>query len=331
MAVMKFPRCSVLLSAILALVCGCGTPRQTIPVSADTASSSTHTIDRKTPESLASLNKLFLQSYRARQLVVKSNTSPVIFANFDSLILFWNGTIETNRVIPGIYHSLKAVAHVPFGVYLRLVGCAGERDPIVPDELLAELKQYKDGIGEAEASLEQAGFFPCQLSRQREILSKSKTCLKDVISTHKVTRKDLLDFAHGVGPLLLANANDAAVAQLDMTHRAVMQWKKRIPPEEWKRLVVVVSGPQMPRRLNIFTQYFAKVLGENGNHLGYPLEGRRLIYAEQIFGGRDPLDLMATTLVDGDAGEAFFGNRWRMSRDILADGAKEYLRGIKVE
>ena len=106
----------------------------------------------------------------------------------------------------------------------------------------------------------------------------------------------------------------------------------------------------MPRRLNIFTQYFAKVLGESASFEnvhsspepdrgggrgrttdGYPLEGRRLIYAEQIFGGRDQLDLMATTFVDGDASEAFFGDRWRMSRDILADGAKEYLRRIKAD
>ncbi len=35
---------------------------------------------------------------------------------------------------------------------------------------------------------------------------------------------------------------------------------------------------------------------------------------------RDHLDLMATTFVDGDASEAFFGDRWRMSRDVLADG-----------
>ena len=239
--------------------------------------------------------------------------------------------METNRVIPGIYHSLKAVDHVAFGVYLRVVGFAGEADSSVPEDSLEELKKYKDGVGKAEAALERAGFLPGQLSRQREILSKSKSYLDEVINVGSARRKGLIEFARSVRPLLLANANDAAVAQLEMTHSAVMRWKKRIPPEEWNRLVVVVSGPQMPRRLNIFTQYFAKVVGESGSHLGYPLEGRRLIYAEQIFGGRDPLDLMATTFVDGDASEAFFGDRWRMSRDILADGAKEYLRGIKIE
>jgi hypothetical protein len=116
-----------------------------------------------------------------------------------------------------------------------------------------------------------------------------------------------------------------------MTHAAVMRWKKRIPPDEWKRLVVVVRGPQMPRRMNILTQYFAKVLDEPSHNLGYPLESRRLIYAEFIPPGRDHLDLMSTAFIDGDASEAFFGDRWRMSRDLLADGAQEYLRGIRFE
>jgi hypothetical protein len=53
-----------------------------------------------------------------------------------------------------------------------------------------------------------------------------------------------------------------------------------------------------------------------------------LIYAESIMSNRDHLDLMATTFVDGDASEAFFGDRWRMSRDLLADGAQKYLRRL---
>jgi hypothetical protein len=62
--------------------------------------------------------------------------------------------------------------------------------------------------------------------------------------------------------------------------------------------------------------------------LGYPLESRRLIYAEFISSNKDQLDLMATTFVDGDASEVFFGDRWRMSRDVLADGAKAHLKQL---
>ena len=83
--------------------------------------------------------------------------------------------------------------------------------------------------------------------------------------------------------------------------------------------------------MNILTQYFAKALNEPNHNLGYPLESRRLIYAEFIPQDRDHLDLMATTFIDGDASEAFFGDRWRMSRDVLADGAERFLRTISFD
>jgi hypothetical protein len=262
---------------------------------------------------------------------VKTNTSPLIVANFPSLILYWNGVAETNRSIPDIYHALKAVAHVPFGIFLRVDPCANDAEAPIPDAVLQGLKAYQDQIDLAEASLSQAGFSQSQLVRQERILRACKAYLTKVIGTTRAPGKELISFTHTLGPLMLENANEAAAAQLDMTHAVVMQWKKRIPPDEWKRLVVVVAGLQMPRRMNILTQYFAKVLGEPSHNLGYPLESRRLIYAEFMLKERNPLDLMATTFIDGDASEAFFGDRWRMSRDVLADGAEEYLKRLSFD
>jgi hypothetical protein len=283
------------------------------------------------PDSLISLNKMFLEGYRQRQVAVKTNTSPVIVADFSALILHWNGMAETNRCIPDIYQALKAVAHVPFGIFLRVDPCANDPETPVPDFVLQGLILYRDQINAAEASLSQAGFSESQLVRQEQILGACKSYLARVIGNAKASRKELMSFARTVGPWLLDNANDAARAQLDLTHAVVTQWKKRIPVNEWGRLIVVVRGPQMPRRMNILTQYFAKVLGEPSHHLGYPLESRRLIYAELIFNNRDHLDLMATTLIDGEASDAFFGDRWRMSRDLLADGAEEYLKHLSFD
>jgi hypothetical protein len=274
------------------------------------------------------LNKLFLEGYRDRQLAIRTNTSPLIVANFSTLVLYWHGVAETNNCIPDIYHALKAVAHVPFGIFLRVDPCATEGEAPVPDSVLRALTVYRTKIETAETSLSAARFSERQLARQEQILGASLAYLTNVIATAKAPRSELMSFAHRVGPLMLENANDAAAAQLGMTHAVVMKWKARIPAAEWKRLVVVVRGPQMPRRMNILSQYFAKILGEPSHNLGYPLESRRLIYAESIPKDRDYLDLMATTFIDGEASEAFFGDRWRMSRDVLADGAEEYLKQL---
>ena len=283
------------------------------------------------PDDLASMNKLFLDGYRRRQTFLRTNISPLLVAYFNTVALYRNGVSETNAVIPDTCNSLKVVAHIPFGIYLRVAPYTQGTPWQIPNDILSELKEYQERIVAVTASLTTAGFSESQLPRQREILDRCKSYLDQVVATGRSSSADLSAFTHGLGPLMLVNANEAARAQIDATHAVVMRWKAKVPADEWRRLVVIVPGLQMPRRLNICTQYFAKLLGELPHNLGYPLESRRLIYAEFIFSSRDYFDLMATTFIDGDASEAFFGDRWRMSRDVLADGAEEYLKTLKFD
>jgi len=321
---------------VVVLTFGCHSPQSKNAAPAPVSSGSTGSVHTAASggsytitDPLVALNKLFLDGYKDRQAAIRTNTSPLIVANFSTLELYWHGVAETNRSIPDIYHAQKVVAHVPFGIFLRIEPSANESNAQVSDSVLQGLRVYQTQIEAATPSLEIAGFSETQLARQKRILDASMQYLSNVITTAHAPRSQLMAFAHSVGPFILENANDAAAAQLEMTHAAVMEWKKRIPSNDWKQLVVVVRGLQMPRRMNIFTQYFAKLLGEPGHGLGYPLESRRLIYAEFIPKERDHLDLMATTFIDGEASEAFFGDRWRMSRDVLADGAEDYLKKLR--
>src|SRR6266404_665793 len=134
--------------SIIVILCGCQSARRgtsaltpaiaglssTNPVNT-AASDGSHGV----PESLTALNALFLDAYKQRQAFVKTNTSPVIVADFSSLILYRNGVTETNRSIPDMYQALKAVAHVPFGIYLRLVGYANESPTLLPELVIEKL------------------------------------------------------------------------------------------------------------------------------------------------------------------------------------------------
>jgi hypothetical protein len=332
-------RFAPLLLACAGMLCACRSvprvesvspsPQTHSPDSSNTIAASENSYS--IPDPLLALNGLFLNAYRERQAFVRTNTSPIIVADFDRLILYRNGLTETNRSIPAIYHALKTVAHVPFGIYLSVEPCTRIVAGPVSESVKNNLKSFLEKIQTVERFLPEASFSPEQIARQRSILEACEAYLTKVVSTRTASRVELLSFVHRVATLVLANADDAAAAQLDMTHAVVMKWKRRIPPEEWNRLVVVVRGPQLPRRLNILTQYFAKVLHEPGHGLGYPLESRRLIYAEFIFNNRDQLDLMASSFLDGDASEAFFGDRLRMSRDLLSEGAKKHLKEMKFD
>ena len=111
---------------------------------------------------------------------------------------------------------------------------------------------------------------------------------------------------------------EASRAQLDATHAQVSAWRRDLSPQEWSELHVVIIGPHMPREDLVVTQYFLRLLDE-------PVEGRRVVYAESLWEEPKALDLLRTHLLDGSAGEAFFGDYMRMHRDLLGDAAKQYL------
>lgn len=318
-----------LLLSLLApiFLAACHTPEQAKAPSAGRGA--TVLANTPTPDELDKLNQLFLGSYKARREVVKRAIEPLIVADFDTLLLTWNGVTTTNEVIPEIYHSLKSVAHVPIGIFFVLQPVARPGGGEISPALATTLQTYRDQISSSASALDRAGFTPMQRVRQKEILHRCMALCEQTKRAGRIDTAELNQFSRALGSALMANAAEAAIAQLNATHAAVMQWKRRVPPERWRELAVVVRGPQTPRRLNVFTQYFARVLDEPGHNLGYPLESRRLVYAEYILPGRDHLDLLATTFMDGDASEAFFGDRWLMSRDLLADTVRRELKRLK--
>ncbi|OWK39211.1 hypothetical protein FRUB_06293 [Fimbriiglobus ruber] len=110
--------------------------------------------------------------------------------------------------------------------------------------------------------------------------------------------------------------------QLRATHKQVMEWKKDMTAEEWAALTVIVPGSQTARSENATVQYFARLFGESTG------EGRRVVYAESLWDEEKALRLLGTMRLDGKLAEAVFGDRFRMYRDFLADGARAAIDDI---
>src|SRR5262249_7626387 len=158
-----------------------------------------------------------------------------------------------------------------------------------------------------------------QRRRQQTIVEETLRYLKD--AEKAVKPEDRTAFARKMAPLVLANSTDAAKSQIDGLHRQMTAWRAELPPEEWKSLKVVVTGGQMPRAGNLAVQYFAWLLGEQG-------EGKRIVYAESIFDETKALNLLGTHRLDADVGAAFFNDDRRMHRDLLSDAATEILKSM---
>jgi hypothetical protein len=269
---------------------------------------------------LAGLNKSFRVAYaKARQEILRQG-GPVILTSGDNVVLLRDGKRTEVRVVPENYHTLKAVAHIPLATYALL---APYDEGELSEPRLKDLQSYRSQLDGTFKALE--GHLPeAMLGRQQQIIAAAQQFLDGVLERKALKHDELIAFTRKMGPLVLANAADAARAEIDALHKQVSAWKADMTPQEWNRLQVIVIGSAMPRKGNLDTQYFARLLGEAG-------EGPRIIYAEGLFDETRALNLLGTHRFDTDIGFAFFDDKKRMHRDLLEDGAADYLKTMKLD
>jgi len=90
----------------------------------------------------------------------------------------------------------------------------------------------------------------------------------------------------------------------------------------WVRYPSVVNlARHQARYRNAATQYFHWLFGDSTPAWAYPGESMRVIFAETLGKNGTSIDESTTVEIDADASQAFFNDRWRMSEDILSNGA----------
>jgi hypothetical protein len=266
------------------------------------------------PKPMTDLNDGFRRAYADAKTRMLATADPVIIAGTDAATLIANGRRSEGRINTPLYHALKTVAHVPLAIFVALTPHEETLDAARLDTLarLAAL------IPPARASLASLNLPAAVLARQETILGESLSLIDAARSQRNVSLERLAAFLRTVGQPVGENTADATHAQLDALHAQVSAWRRDLTPEAWSRLHVIVVGAHMPRDGAIVLQCFSRLLKE-------PVEGERIVYAESLWEEPRALDLLATHLLDGSVGEAFFGDFMRMHRDLLADDGREYL------
>jgi len=280
------------------------------------AGSGTRSATERKADPLIGLGQAFREAYASCRQRLVNRSGPVILVEGDNLVLLYDGNRRETKVIPDVYHTLKAVSHVPLAMYVMLVA---REDAPLDKECLDGLRAYRELVVQAEPSLKGRGLSQDVLLRQQEIIRAALAFLDSALDKKLVGADELRKFTRDLGSKLLANAADAAQAQLDALDKQVRDWRAGLPAEEWKKLHVVVMGSALPRQGNLAVQYFAHLLDEKG-------EGRRIVYAEALFEETRAVNLLGTHLLDTRIGSSFFNDAERMHRDLLADAAREYLK-----
>jgi hypothetical protein len=265
---------------------------------------------------LVTLNNAFRGEYSRAKTEALAKVGPLIIIEGTKAVLVRDGKKTESEIQPPLYQALKAVAHIPFAVFLMFD--QSNFGPLT-DQRIAELRDYRKLIVDAQSSLDDRGFSESQLQRQQKIIDDSLTFLDAVIENRQVRKTALDEFARHMAPVLLENVDEAAKVELDALHSHVSEWRHQMSPDEWKALHVVVMVAHMPRDEELSVQYFQRLLDD-------PIEGHRIVCAEGLWEESRALELLATHLIDGAAGVAFFGEYMRMHRDLLADAARAYIR-----
>jgi hypothetical protein len=245
------------------------------------------------------LNRVARAAYAEARSRALGHAGPVLIVGPAHIALLNGASREELELVPPRYHDLKSIAHLALGLHALWFESRG--DP-------ARLGELQAAASRALAALQDRGFTAEQIDRQRAIFR---------LSLAVRSAGDLPGYERAVAPLLLANALDAAAAEIADLDAAVAAVRRSLPPEEIARLHVVVVGAHMAREGEIAMQYFEKVLGER--------EGLRLVYAEGVWDEASELQLLATHLLDASVGEGFFGDPRRLHRDLLSDAAARLL------
>jgi len=267
-------------------------------------------------DAATAMNRAVREHYSDTRQHLHAELDVILFVSSGRMVLRQKGEPDWVRSFaPPVVDHYKVASHVPLGLYVMALPYA---DGPPSEELRREAIEYRERTRAFAAILDQLDIPPSQLPRQQLMIDASLEMLDRLIAQGTVPRRDLEAFARRMGPPQMVNADIAAAITLDTLQAVTAEMRARLKPGQWERLYVLVLGGKMPRAGNLQYEYFVRVMGRN------EIE-RRLLYTESLTTPDTASALLGTVLIDRTIGQAFFGDRYRMDRDLLADGARKHL------
>lgn len=273
---------------------------------------------------ISDLNQAFHYSYNS--LIQETHEKlgktgyPVIIMFGDKVMLYHDGEQETIEVLPHLYHRIKSISHVSFGVFITLATNGYGK---LKDAVRLDLEHAKELIENALEILPEEPIPAEHMDTQRSTLENAVAMIEETLESGQVDEAKVKEFGKQNAPLYLDNAAYGAQLELDRLHDAVMRWRKDMGKKDWESVYVVICAGHQARYREMTRQYFQKLLHERDN-LGSQLEDR-VVYAEHIHEVDAALDLLARHINDQEASNIFFGDKSRLQQDLMSEGAAKYL------
>lgn len=282
---------------------------------------------------LKSLHDSFRPAYEAARDDARQQFAAVVIVRRSDMFLLRRGEIiAEGKCIPTKYFLLHRTAHVPLVTYLRVSPYFVEP---LPQSVKDALAIYAGQIGSAVSDTSNYGFTSEEIQWQVLILEQSRTFLTDLTAGEPVTEERYAAYRALVSTAMMQLADAAGAAQIDATNKLIESWLPLLSNDEQQGLLAVIIGPRQPRQGNVATQYFASLLRGNSDSI-YPGETERVYYVESLDIDRTDrafkkeLDAVAALVLDRQASSHLFNNPYRMSIDVMADGAARRIAELRL-
>ncbi|MDB5272866.1 MAG: hypothetical protein JWO58_1233 [Chitinophagaceae bacterium] len=277
--------------------------------------------------SLHDLNQTFhddynqLVSYQVQRL--GDSLQPVMVFTGDTLIFKYRNKREVSRIIPPVYHQLKAVDHLVLAVFVLVTPWPEGK---ISEEHVSTLQKHDVLCNIALDELNNYSFVDSILLRQKKLILTSRNYIRQLMKERYYRKEDRNVFARFCKQSLLDNTDEAARLEITNLHAQVSLWRKQLDDPAFHRLYVVIGSSHQARYRELTVQYFDKVLSERSD--GSAQSENRLVFAESVFNEAGCLSMLARHIIDQEIGLVFFGDPYRMQRDLLSDAASKYIRLI---
>lgn len=262
------------------------------------------------PSALQRLDEQFHKVYdRARVETV--HREPVLVVLGDALFFFREGDRQEACTTSEPAQQLKAVAHVPVGVYLTMRRSLGRA--ALDDGARAELQRLLDRCVDRRDNSSALLVSDSIRSEVAAVLDRCVALLEAALEAGAVNEGGLDAFSAEQGPRLLRLAEEATRLQLATLDEVASSFLSGLSSGDRDAVRVVVAGAHQARVRSLPMQYFQKRLGEP------PGVEERVLYAEAVTDAETARALVGTHLLDRDIAAAFFGDPRRLQRDVLGD------------
>ncbi|HEY9777104.1 MAG TPA: hypothetical protein V6C81_25285 [Planktothrix sp.] len=266
------------------------------------------------------LNQNFRTLYAIARQDAAVRAEPILIVRRESLTLLQSGKSTIEKYFPPESDTLKVVDHIGLALFTILVHDSAHLDK----DRLDRLRSLRKSIEDAREQIEANPFSPATLERQKKMIDMNLAFVDSVIQDKGCSSKALHSFVRSIEPFTDDNIKESVELELGSLYKAMDQIRSLLTPEEWQSMHVVIFGSHMARAQQMHFQYFQRLLDQTE-------EGDRIVFCEGSSEDKDAVNLLGTHRLDAEIGEAYFGDAWRMHKDLLSAAASQYLDGHPVK